>query len=219
MPKKKPNTETIEQILARAQFADRKELESIYRKLAKQADQRLVRLRQLAEKDPDYKDITEYAYKRAMRDISGMFGESADRFNRSLKYKNVNQIKGAINDVSRFLQSETSTKRGLDKGLKARAKTLNDKLGTNFTWQEWKRYFDWQKENPRFEYVNETKMQATAHIYKTEQAGKEEIKKVMNNLIIEGNRGVVRQLELDLLKKRHPVLWRQVMSEIEAEGK
>ena len=39
-----------------------------YRKLAKRADQRLVRLERYAQQ-PKYSNVTQFAYKKAMRDI------------------------------------------------------------------------------------------------------------------------------------------------------
>lgn len=106
-----------------------------YRRLAKTADQRLVRLEALKH-DKHFRGVEKYAYARAMRDIEKWGGKK--RFNtkppeaRSL-------FNEKISDMLRFLQSPTSTKSGVIEVYQKRAESLNDKYkkeGMNLSWQD-----------------------------------------------------------------------------------
>lgn len=112
-------------------------IEAYYKRLAKQADQRLVRLEKLAQEE-GFSAVTKYAYARAQKDIKQWGG---NRFNQN-QPKNKQQLKAKIKDIKTFLQSQTSTKSGILKTYKQRAKTINDKYGTSFTWQELATYFE-----------------------------------------------------------------------------
>lgn len=115
-------------------------LEHAYRRLAKQADQRLVRL-EAAAREPVYKGVLTYAYGGAMDDIHHWSGDKANRFN-TAPPTTEKELRAKINDITRFLNSPTSTKSGITKMYKARTETLNKKYGTNFTWQEAGRFFE-----------------------------------------------------------------------------
>lgn len=111
-----------------------------FKRLAKQADQRLVRLERYAEQE-GFKHIKDWAYRGAMQDIKAFSGEDATRFNVMLpktQEGEVNKIalKARINAVKRFLEDVTSTKQGIVKVYRGRADTINRKYGTNFTWEE-----------------------------------------------------------------------------------
>ena len=105
-------------------------LQSYYRRIAKVADQRLVRLEKLADQ-PGYGNATHWAYKRAMRDIASWSGDDAKRFNTKAP-SNINQLRAKINDIKTFLGSESSTKSGITETYKNRASTINSKYGTSF---------------------------------------------------------------------------------------
>ena len=111
-----------------------------YRTLAKAADQRLVRLERLADKE-GFGHAMDYSYRRAMRDIQQWSGEGANRWNRRPP-EGVANLKAKMQDITTFLESETSTKAGLRSVEQKRADTLNDKYGTNFTPKEISKFFD-----------------------------------------------------------------------------
>ncbi len=129
----------------RAQRAGESDL-AYFKALAKQADQRLVRLERYAG-DKNYKNILSYAYEAAMYDIRALTGDpDATRFNRvpaKTKSGAVNQqnLRAKINAVKRFLESPTSTKQGITKVYKQRADTINKRYGTDLTWQEMANYY------------------------------------------------------------------------------
>lgn len=128
------------------------ELFAQYQKLAKKADARMRSLERLAASDSYFQAATKYAYNRAVKDIKSMFGESPKaRFNRMLPNMNKVRIVSAINDVKRFLESESSLKSGIVKGYQRRVDTINKKFGTKFTWKEFADFvemggFDWGAE-------------------------------------------------------------------------
>lgn len=107
-------------------------LEQYYRRLAKVADQRLVRLERLSEQE-NYKVVKEWAYKRAQEDIERWGGSG--RFN-TAPPQNTNQLKAKINDIRAFLESGTSTQRDINAIYKKRAETINARYKTDFTWHD-----------------------------------------------------------------------------------
>ena len=124
------------------------ELMKEYRRLAKRADQRLVRLEQLAESgDPNYKGVLTYAYKRAAKDAQkwGSTGEKA-RFNIKPP-ETSNELRAKIKDIEHFLEAPTSTKQGITNVYQKRAETFNKNFGGKekkdrpITWQELANYY------------------------------------------------------------------------------
>lgn len=121
-----------------------------YKRLAKVADQRLVRLEELAglRKDkqgnlipgkPGYEKVTKYAYDRAMRDLE-LYG-GGNRFNTKPPLNPDGTVDNRLlseklSDIRTFLSSVTSTKAGIEQVYKERANTFNTQFGTNYTWQD-----------------------------------------------------------------------------------
>lgn len=121
-----------------------------YKRLAKVADQRLVRLEELAglrtDKQgnpipgkPGYEKVTKYAYDRAMRDLE-LYG-GGNRFNTKPPLNKDGTVDNRllsekISDIRAFLSSVTSTKAGIEQVYTERAKTFNKQFGTNYTWQD-----------------------------------------------------------------------------------
>lgn len=121
--------------------------EQYFRQLAKAADQRLLRLERLAA-DENYKGVLSYAYESAMYDIKALTGNpNARRFNVAVKKTkagetNVTELRQRISAVKKFLESPTSMKSSITAVYKKRAKSVNQSLGTNFTWQQVGRFFE-----------------------------------------------------------------------------
>lgn len=84
------------------------ELMREYRKLAKRADQRLVRIEKHVAVRDKYAEMKNYAYKRAMVDIRKWSGENATRFNVKPPQSTVS-LKAKIKDIKQFLESPSST--------------------------------------------------------------------------------------------------------------
>ena len=152
----------------------REYLKDFYKQIAKAADQRLVNLESLSKKE-GYKEVTQWAYRQAMRDIRAEWGEDAKRFNRKIP-DNLNTIYKDINRVLNFLESPTSSKKGIDEVYTKRANTVNERYGVNVTWSNIGDLYNsilWEKVNKK--YGSKTVLKAIATI----QQDKKNIKKAL----------------------------------------
>ena len=107
------------------------EVQAGWRRLAKRADQRLVRLEKMAQQS-EYRDILQYAYRKAMYDIKSFGGEKAQRFNIQ-KPKTLREAKMRIRSLERFLEAKTSTRAYIKSTLGKVTDTINTKFNTNFS--------------------------------------------------------------------------------------
>ena len=82
------------------------ELQKIYKREAKRADQRMRELERHQSKE-EYKNILDWSYARAQDDLSALFGENVTRFDRKINEKR--KLTKALSAVRAFLNSETST--------------------------------------------------------------------------------------------------------------
>lgn len=115
------------------------ELVKEYRKLAKRADQRLVRLEALSRRSK-YENVLKYAYRVAAKNIESYGSvKNRPRFN-TKPPENYNTLLAKTNDIKHFLESVSSTKKGIVSVYEKRAETLNKTMGLKgddkFTWQE-----------------------------------------------------------------------------------
>ena len=109
-----------------------------YKRLAKVADQRLVRLEQLSKQE-GFEKVTRFAYERAMRDLE-LYG-GGKRFNTKPPLNADGTVDNRLlseklADMRSFLSSVTSTKQGIVSVYTERAKTFNAQFGTNYSWQD-----------------------------------------------------------------------------------
>lgn len=155
---------------------DIQELEKVYHRLAKSADQRLVRLEKAAEEE-NYGHATEWAYARAMRDIKAWSGDEAKRFN-TAPPKTKAQLLAKIEDIKTFLESPTSTKKGIKETLQKRANTLNERYGTNFSWDDVGTFFESKLHDKiDFNMSSSTKLKAIGKIMEKGDDIKKELEK------------------------------------------
>ena len=155
-------------------------LENYYRRLAKTADQRLVRLESY-EHDKYFKPATQWAYAKAQKDIQKWQNKGPEdkrlRFN-TAPPKGEEQLLAKINDIKSFLESPTSTKQGIINVYKKRADTLNRKYGTQFTWQSLAKYYEsGQAEAWDAKFGSKTALKTIAQLQKQDKKVKEAIKK------------------------------------------
>ena len=123
-----------------------------FKRLAKMADQRLVRLEEsegLRGKaaNPKYEGAYKFAYNRALE----MMEEGQIRFNQNIPKPGSFEWRERVNEMQRFLKSPTSTKSGIDMIQKA-TKSINEKYGTDFKWNEFASFI----ESGDFEKLKET---------------------------------------------------------------
>lgn len=175
-------------------------LEHYYRRLAKQADQRLVRLKQLSSKE-GYENVNKYAYARAMKDIKQWSGEKAERFN-TKPPKNANSVRAKIADIRNFLEAPTSTKSGIETVYKHKADILNEKYGTQFKWTDLANYFDEAKNSKSDgKYGSDTMLKAVAEIQKQSETIVKQIKQHKKKHITVDNPRLQDAID-DILKDR-----------------
>lgn len=112
-------------------------LKKEYVKLAKRADQRLVRLERRFKSAPELEGMS---YKRAVFDIFKLTGIGGiPRFNRAIP-KDLKHLRRALKNVERFLGAVTSTWQGFKrKDLQKRVDTLNSKYNTNYSSEDLQR--------------------------------------------------------------------------------
>ena len=169
-----------------------------YKRLAKVADQRLVRLEKL-EETPNFENVTAYAYARAQRDIS-RYTEGGHRFNTKPPLNadgtvNTRLLNEKIADIKTFISSVSSTKSGIVSTYEKRAKTLNDKYGTGYTWEDLADYFqsgDFEKHKK--DYGSETIFKALGKIKRAES-------KVLKDIDGNNKRQIKDQVALDVAVK------------------
>lgn len=155
-------------------------LEKYYHRLAKTADQRLVRLESY-EHDKYFKPATQWAYSRAQHDLQRWTGQGPGakklRFNTAAP-KDPEKLISKINDIKTFLVSPTSTKQGIIDVYKKRADTLNRKFGTQFTWKSLAKYYDsGQADLWDSKFGSKTALYTIAEIQKMSDKKIEEIRK------------------------------------------
>lgn len=139
-----------------------------YRRLAKQADQRLVRLEGY-QHDRNFANVTQWAYARAQEDISKWSGPDAHRFNTAPPMKEAGgqmvvdeqKLRSKLKDIRHFLEAPTSTKKGIIEVYKNRVAKINKDHGTNFTWQDFAQFTESSTfEQLDMKYASKTVMKA-----------------------------------------------------------
>lgn len=118
-------------------------LEQWYKRLAKSVDRRLTRLEEAA-KQPFYEHATDYAYEYALTELHRINGAAANHFE-TKPPKNQRKFDAMINAMTTFLQMQSSTPGGITAAYKKRANTINERYGTNFTWQELNMFMEEEK--------------------------------------------------------------------------
>ena len=106
-------------------------IEHYYTRLAKVADQRLLRLEKLSEQE-NFKGVDKFAYAKAQRAL-GVWG--GNRFNTKMP-EAVALRNEKIADMIHFIESPTSTKQGITQIYGKRAKTLSSKYGLDVDWKD-----------------------------------------------------------------------------------
>lgn len=149
------------------------DLVSSYRSLAKKADTRLLRIENLS-KEPGFRAVKQYAYKNAMRDIKSWSGEKATRFN-TAPPKRIDELRSKIRDIESFLSKVSSRVGGIKSVYRKRARTLNKRYDTNFTWQDLGKFFEspefekWGNENSPYTFGSKTYVMAVGELERNEE--------------------------------------------------
>ena len=119
-------------------MADRALLTEQYKKLAKQANMRLLRLEKRAGSNPA---LLDWAYAHAQEDIRKWRGSGKQRYPSTVKQDApISQLQARIADVEKFLEMETSTISGVKRVNEKRVDTINNKYGTDFTSSDFQQF-------------------------------------------------------------------------------
>ena len=106
-------------------------IEHYYSRLAKVADQRLLRLERLSQEE-GFGGVERFAYAKAQKALNVWGGK---RFNTKMP-EAVALRNEKIADIIHFLESPTSTKQGITQVYGKRAKTLATKYGLDVDWKD-----------------------------------------------------------------------------------
>lgn len=185
-----------------------------YRRLAKVADQRLVRLERLTETE-GFENVTAYAYARAQRDISRY--TEGHRFNTKPPLNDDGTVdyrllKEKTADIKTFLSSVSSTKAGIISTYEKRANTLNEKYNTEYTWEDLADYFqsgDFDK-HKKDKFGSSTIFKALGRIKRAES---KVLKDIDNNNKINTKDKVEIDVALKMLANSKTDLWKKYTNE------
>lgn len=171
--------------------------EQYYKRLAKVADQRLVRLEKLS-KQAGYKGVKGFSYARAISDIQ-IYNPKGSRFNAAIS-KDPRILKEQTMSVLDFLRAPTSTKVGIDTSFRNSIDTINKKYGTSFTWQEAANFFMKNQATSQFKAANgsPTGLRAIGQIQRLDAEIKKGIEQNMDFKIT----GPEKNAAIKLLKDR-----------------
>ena len=155
-------------------------LQKFYRKIVDTANHRLLEIERFSER-PEYEEVKKFAYKLAMYDITGAYGEDAKRFKASdFKVDDLKHSKKNINMVLRFLEMPTSTKVGVYNIYQKRADKINKEYGTNVNWETIANLFQSKLYTKLNEKLNASK--TAVKVIGVLQANKKELKQYFKEL-------------------------------------
>lgn len=166
--------------------AEYKEELSLFRKLAKRADQRLRQLEKDAHRS-GFENLLNWAYRKAMKDIRYWSGEGKTTFNRDAP-RNLNQLRAKRKDIEEFLNAPTSMISTTKEMFEQRADTLNEKYGTNFTWEELGNVFENKEENEFYQKGGVSYLQAVSYMKENEESLLQSLQDGNRAIIKTGNR-------------------------------
>ena len=181
--------------------SDYNDLVKVYKKMAHDADRRLLRLEE-ASKMENMKVASRWAYARAMHDIKQWSGEGAKRWE-TKPPKTVAGLEAKIQDLRTFLLAESSTVKGTKAILKRRAanwvKTVKGEgIDVDFTWSELGTYMESTLHDKlAAQYGSKTALKV---IGKIQKIGKDGIKSVkdLRKKIKEANEKDVKEPDPDM---------------------
>ncbi len=161
----------------------RQELEAELKPLLQSANMKLLNIEMLAKQE-GFEGIENFAYYNALRSIREIRGEEFKRFNMP---KNTHQMEKTLRNVKRFLDSTTSTKAGIVDVFEKNAASLNEKMGSNMSWQQMGNFLRAASfEDAKADFDSETAVILIKSAYKYRNLGKEKfVEKLRNHQIDE----------------------------------
>ena len=115
----------------KSQKRARNNLEKQYKDFVKKSNRRLLALEKLSTKK-GYENILTFAYRKAMIDIQSFVGDNKKRFSTATKNLSNRQLEGRINAMLEFLNSPSSTKKGIEKVWSNREAVITSRYGISW---------------------------------------------------------------------------------------
>lgn len=168
-----------------------------YITLAKRADQRMVRLERLSKKDSIYEGAKAYAYKRAQSDLSRWAGRNRVDSTKPLRFNtkvlSQKELEMRLKDVKRFLESPTSTTKGIKAKYNKTVKTIKERYDVDMTPEQLANYFE-SGIAKKFDekYGSKTALKSLGIIQKSKAQTTQELKKSMDTIETGGD-DVIKQ--------------------------
>lgn len=105
-------------------------LEAWYKRLATTADKRMQRLEKLSQTEM-YKDVLNWSYRVAVRDIRKWSGENRSRW-LTKPPEDPEKLLAKVSDMQKFLEAPTSSKASIDKFTRKGLKTITETYGDGY---------------------------------------------------------------------------------------
>lgn len=179
-----------------------------YNALAKKADRRMRELERFS-RYPEFEAIKKYAYRSAEKMIKAwtppekMYEGRAARWQRNTPI-DTRSLKAKIRDIETFLEMKSSKITGVIEIYQNRAKTINERFGTNFTWRDLANFFEngGLADKSFDKYGSATVLLAYGKIQKNKKAAIQAIENFKNNHMITDN-DIATQAAINGLLKEH----------------
>ncbi len=161
----------------------RLQLENEVKPMLQEANMKLLNLETLSKKE-GFEGVKDFAYYNAMRDIRALRGEEYKRFNMP---KNTHQLEKTKRSLEKFLGATSSTKAGIVDIYERNAASLNDKFGSNYTWQQMGQFLKAAGfEDLKKEYDSETAIIMLKALFENQNLSKEQFEEKLSNHQIKG---------------------------------
>lgn len=161
----------------------RLDLEKEIKPMLREANMKLLNLETLSKQE-GFEGVKDYAYYNAMRDIRSIRGEEFKRFNMP---KNTHQLEKTKRSLEKFLGATTSTKKGIVGVYEKNAASLNEKFGSNYSWQQMGQFLKSAGfEDLKREYDSETAIIMLKALFENQNLSKQEFEEKLSNHQVKG---------------------------------
>lgn len=141
----------------------RTQLEAEVKPMMQQANAMLLNLEKLATME-EYAGIEQFAYRNAMQSIKEIRGSNYKRFNMP---KNTHQLEKTKRAIEKFLDSPTSSKKGIEALYEKNADWFNQQMGSKFSWQKMGTFLQAAEfEDLKADYFSKTAIMIVSQLYK-----------------------------------------------------
>lgn len=141
----------------------RKQLEAEVKPMMQKANMMLTNLEQLA-KTEEFAGIEQFAYRNAMQQIKEIRGSGYKRFNIP---KNTHQLEKTKRALEKFMDSPTSSKKGIEQLYEKNADWFNKQMGSKYSWQKMGSFLQAAEfEDLKADYFSKTAILIVSQLYK-----------------------------------------------------